>query len=222
MPADWTAEFIRTLREGNVDPALVADSLKEIEAHVIDTGEYVRAAFGDARPYTLSLGLPRRRPPFVRVVATPLLAVCWLVWCTVMLPIDEPGQLTLGVALGALIMAAVGPVSNAVGARHPERSGTWSLAIFGPAMAALMVCLFVFEEVVLTAPRWAWLTALAAAATAAVTASAVDRRRSALVDPVTGRVMRPGWPAYLGWQAREFVDALRSVRDQFGRGPRPR
>lgn len=193
----WRAEFIKTLRQRNVEAPLIAEHLKEIETHLAETGEPVGVAFGGPREYALSLGLSGRWfAPWQ--LAWPSCSTA--LWMLFMSRTYEPGpyaELTLGATLAWTTIVLMSCAAIVVNVRSPRGSQGMVLATFAVGLAVVMVCLWQFEQVVLALSRPAWLASMAVVLAAGLALLLVGRRRHALVDPVTGVPMRVSWSDWL-------------------------
>ncbi len=109
VEAEWAEAVLLELRLQGVAGTTIAGVLTEVEAHVVDSGQDARAAFGDPVEYARALELPPnpaqdvdRGPAGVAQSATQVLGTILLLTGAFAMGAGEPADVTWGALLSVL------------------------------------------------------------------------------------------------------------------------
>ncbi len=204
VDAQWAEAVLLELRLQGVAGTTIAGVLTEVEAHVVDSGEDARSAFGDPVEYARSLELapdprqdPDAGPAAVAQSAAQVLGVSLLLSGAFALGGREPTAVTWGVLASALAATVV----MAVLVRNGERvlrvivAAPRRLALLGLVLGAVAFTLVVLPAALVrgVALRMPGSTALLVGALVlgSATAASVWRARRDADDPVVSPFAEP-------------------------------
>lgn len=211
----WLNELVLELRIQNITGAAIGDTVAEVEAHLAETAEAPREAFGTPREYAATLNLPtdtsgRLTPQWWIKLATGLtlgfLGGLWLVPSGVAaLKRDEGAVFPVGMVITLAVMVVVIGVTALTLDRF-LRPGPYGLTLWFVAVAALVVSVTIFDGPLFTLNAWLAVAAGAVAVLIAVPLFPVFGAETEITDPrgqrsryAVGRAASAGswiWPVF--------------------------
>ncbi|MEE6272136.1 hypothetical protein V2J56_02090 [Georgenia sp. MJ206] len=188
----WESDFIVELRLRDVDGRTIGDALEQVRSHCAESGQPVRAAFGDPVAYARSLDLPGEPVTglgtvIVRSVAG-LVAMFLTLWGFTGWLDGEGFTLTLGrVAVLVLLVVAVLAIGRAIEfiVRHPWRASL----VMGAFVAGIVVAEVLLTQALVVLPALAVVAvgAVGLLATSLWELRSAESDEDPVVNPVTGR-----------------------------------